>query len=102
MLDVRNPIGYLFLLLGAMIAVWGYTHPLKNEYITATGFLPINMNIPWGILMVLFGMIMVSLARLDKVNQMQKEASGEASSTNSSAESSSDSSTEPKNGKIES
>lgn len=92
MLDVRNPIGYLFLLLGAMIAVWGYTHPLKNEYITATGFLPINMSIPWGILMVLFGLIMVSLARLDKVNQMQKETPVDST----------DLSTEPKNGKIES
>lgn len=91
MLDVRNPIGYLFLVLGAMIAVWGYTHPLHAEYITSSGVLPFNPDAPWGIIMFLFGLVMISLARLDRIVKMEEEASNEASP---------DAANEPKNGKI--
>ena len=27
MLDVRYPIGFLFLILGALLAIYGYGHP---------------------------------------------------------------------------
>ena len=66
LLDVRIPIGYLFLVLGAMLAIYGYMTPQGTaSFITATGSLPLNINIPWGILMFLFGMGTISLARLD-------------------------------------
>ena len=53
MLDVRYPIGYLFLILGIILAGYGYANPATFN--TAGGPLPLNIDVPWGILMFLFG-----------------------------------------------
>ncbi len=73
MLDVRLPIGLLFLVLGAMLTIYGYMNPpLEKLYFNQVG-LPLNLNVPWGILMTLFGIIMVSLARLDRVAALERD-----------------------------
>lgn len=80
MLDVRLPIGLLFLVLGAMLAVYGYMNPpLEKLYISQIG-LPLNINVPWGILMFLFGVVMVSLARLDRALALERELKAKAES----------------------
>jgi hypothetical protein len=74
MLDVRLPIGWLFIVLGVMLAGYGYVHPPAESFNFGTLSLPLNLNVPWGILMAIFGLIMVSLAKLDSVLIAEKEA----------------------------
>lgn len=70
MLDVRYPIGYLFLILGALLAIYGYGHPASFN--TVNGPFPLNIDVPWGIFMFLFGMGTVSLAKLDEVKNAEQ------------------------------
>jgi hypothetical protein len=70
MLDVRYPIGYLFLALGLILTVYGYISPSVTNFITAGGSLPLNINIPWGILMFLFGMATTCLAKMDDIKNV--------------------------------
>jgi hypothetical protein len=72
MLDVRLPIGGLFIILGIMIGAWGYTHTDVVAIAAKSGPLPINWDIIWGILMTIFGVAMFSLAKLD--DALSKEA----------------------------
>ncbi|MBI5174072.1 MAG: hypothetical protein HY986_14415 [Candidatus Melainabacteria bacterium] len=71
MLDVRYPIGFLFLILGALLAIYGYGHPATFN--TVNGPFPLNIDVPWGIFMFLFGMGTVSLAKLDEVKNAEQE-----------------------------
>ena len=59
-LDIRYPIGYLFLLVGAILAVYGL---VSGPEIYAAHSLGINVNLWWGIVMAAFGAVMVALAR---------------------------------------
>ena len=76
------PIGWLFLVLGVMLAVYGYLNPPAENLNFGGVWLPLNLNVPWGILMALFGLTMVSLARLDSVLAAEKEAADLAASAN--------------------
>ena len=55
-LDIRAPIGGLFTLLGLMLAGYG----LVGSERAASGT---NVNLWWGVVMVLFGLVMLFLAR---------------------------------------
>jgi FtsH-binding integral membrane protein len=55
-LDIRAPIGGLFTLLGLMLAGYGLVGAAR----AASGT---NVNLWWGIVMVVFGVIMLFLAR---------------------------------------
>ena len=55
-LDIRAPIGGLFTLLGLMLAGYG----LIGSERAASGT---NVNLWWGVVMVVFGLIMLFLAR---------------------------------------
>ncbi len=58
-LDLRIPIGLLFGLLGLLLAVYGLaTGP--DVYQKSLG---INVNAWWGLVMVVFGALMLVLAR---------------------------------------
>jgi hypothetical protein len=57
-LDVRLPIGLMFSLFGAMLAVYGFVHG-------ATGsqrLFGANLNLAWGLVMLAFGAFMLVLA----------------------------------------
>ena len=69
MLDVRYPIGYLFLILSIILAGYGYANPATFN--TAGGPLPLNIDVPWGILMFLFGLATVSVSKLDEVRALE-------------------------------
>ena len=58
-LDFLKRLGALFLLLGALLAGYGFFHP------AAQGAVPIgfNVNLAWGSLMAFFGMIFLFLGR---------------------------------------
>ena len=59
-LDVRIPLGLLFLLLGAILVVYGFT---SNPAIYAQHSLGENVNLVWGTVFVLFGAAMLLLSR---------------------------------------
>lgn len=64
MLDVRVPIGWLFTVYGVLLVGWGFFRP---EMTTIEGQnITFNLNLIWGTLMGIFGIMMPSLAALEK------------------------------------
>jgi hypothetical protein len=57
-LDLRLPIGLMFTIIGALLSVFGMLS--KAEIYTRS--LGINVNLWWGLVLLLFGIIMLSLA----------------------------------------
>jgi hypothetical protein len=58
-LDIRTPIGFLFSLLGALLVVYGL---VSSPAIYARS-LGINVNLWWGLVLLAFGAVMLTLAR---------------------------------------
>lgn len=58
-LDIRIPMGAMFVILGAIIAVFGV---VSDSMIYAEHSLGININIWWGLVLLLFGGFMLGLA----------------------------------------
>lgn len=58
-LDIRWPMGLLFLLLGAILVGYGV---LSDPAIYARS-LGLNINLWWGVVMLASGAVMVALAR---------------------------------------
>jgi hypothetical protein len=73
--DIREPIGFLFLGLGALIAGYGYTAGAQ-ELVTVG--VPLNLNIIWGLVMFVFGMVMVCLAKLQQALEAEAQMLEEA------------------------
>jgi len=62
-LDIRIPLGLIFLSIGGMMTIFGlFTHG-SAIYEKSLGF---NINLAWGILMFLFGAVMFFLGRRQK------------------------------------
>ncbi|WP_309669501.1 hypothetical protein [Gemmatimonas sp.] len=59
-LDLRTPIGLLFIVLGAILATFGVLTRADTVMYAQSG--GINLNLVWGVVMVLFGGIMTALA----------------------------------------
>jgi len=58
-LDIRFPIGLMFTLVGAIIGIFGvFSDPALYQR-----SLGINVNLWWGLVMFLFGVAMLYLAR---------------------------------------
>jgi len=57
-LDLRLPIGLMFSLIGALLAVFGF---LSDKAIYARS-LNINVNLWWGLVLFAFGLVMLTLA----------------------------------------
>jgi formate hydrogenlyase subunit 3/multisubunit Na+/H+ antiporter MnhD subunit len=59
-LDIRAPIGGLFSLLGVMLAGYGLVAGSR----TTSDVAPVtNVNLWWGIVMLLFGIVMLLMSR---------------------------------------
>ena len=59
-MDIRAPIGGLFTLLGLMLAGYGLVAGSR----TASDVAPVtNVNLWWGIVMLLFGIMMLAMSR---------------------------------------
>jgi hypothetical protein len=62
-LDIRLPLGLLFVVTGGMMAVYGlFTHG-SAIYEKSLG---IDINLVWGVVLSLFGLTMLLLAYLDR------------------------------------
>jgi hypothetical protein len=59
-LDIRIPIGLMFLIIGAIVGVYGIATNGDEMYVTHS--LGININLIWGIVLVLFSLTMLGLA----------------------------------------
>jgi hypothetical protein len=60
-LDIRAPIGGLFSILGVMLAAYGlFASGSGGASDLSSGT---NVNLWWGVVMLLFGIIMLALAR---------------------------------------
>lgn len=59
-LDVRLPMGLLFLSLGLILTAYGL---LSDRSIYAAHSLGQNVNLTWGVIFALFGGLMLWLAR---------------------------------------
>ena len=64
MVDIRIPIGTMFTVLGILITGFGIFTMSNNQMYEKS--LGINVNIIMGILMLLFGLVMLFLARKKK------------------------------------
>jgi hypothetical protein len=59
-MDIRAPIGGLFTLLGVMLAGYGLVAGSR----TTSDVAPVtNVNLWWGVVMLLFGIVMLALSR---------------------------------------
>jgi hypothetical protein len=59
-LDIRLPMGLLFLLLGLILVVYGF---ISDPAIYAAHSLGQNVNLVWGAIFALFGAVMLRLAK---------------------------------------
>ena len=57
-LDLRMPIGGMFTIFGVVLIVWGL---VSDEAIYARS-LGINVNLWWGLVLLVFGLLMLWLA----------------------------------------
>lgn len=62
-LDVRVPMGWLFLTLGVILIVYGFT---SDAAIYERHSLGQNVNLVWGAIFAVFGAVVLFLARRGK------------------------------------
>ena len=59
-LDIRWPIGLMFTLIGAILGIYGMLTKAEPEVYRRS--LDINVNLNWGILLLIFGGWMLTMA----------------------------------------
>ena len=62
-LDIRLPLGLLFVVMGGMMAVYGLFTQGSVIYQKSLG---IDINLVWGVVLSLFGLTMLLLAYLER------------------------------------
>jgi hypothetical protein len=60
-LDLRLPIGLMFSIIGALLAVFGFA----SDPAIYQRSLGINVNLWWGLVLLVFGLVMLWLVRRD-------------------------------------
>jgi hypothetical protein len=61
MLDIRMPIGGMFVVIGALLALYGLMSPAAI-YVISLGH---NLNLLWGAAMAAFGLVMFAWMKID-------------------------------------
>ncbi|HEY1123230.1 MAG TPA: hypothetical protein VGE67_16575 [Haloferula sp.] len=59
-MDLRLPIGYVFTIYGVMLAGYGAFTKSDAMYAKSLGM---NINLSWGVLMLVFGLVMLFFAK---------------------------------------
>jgi hypothetical protein len=67
-LDLRLPIGLMFSIIGALLAVFG----LASDPAIYQRSLGINVNLWWGLVLLVFGLTMLWLVRRGTTRQAQR------------------------------
>ena len=65
-LDIRWPIGLMFTLIGALLAIYGLATGSNADLYK--GSLGININLIWGVVLLVFGVLMLLGAISGKKN----------------------------------
>ena len=68
--DIRLPIGFLFITLGALLCLFGLVTLGSPIYERSLG---LNINLAWGLIMLLFGLVMAYFARQSRNRQVGAE-----------------------------
>ena len=71
-LDIRWPIGLMFSLIGALLT--GYGAMTGSDAAMYKRSLDININLCWGLVLLVFGLIMLFLAWRGKTKAAQTDA----------------------------
>ena len=71
-LDIRWPIGLMFSLVGAIMAIYGLITASDAEIYKRS--LDINVNLIWGLVLLVFGAAMLTLAWRARGTPPQQEA----------------------------
>ncbi len=58
-MDIRTPIGLMFLVKGLILAAYGAATGGSTMYARSLDY---NVNLYWGVALILFGVIMLGLA----------------------------------------
>ncbi len=59
-LDIRLPIGLMFTILGALLSIYGL---FSDKEIYQKHSLGINVNLEWGLVVLVFGLVMLLMGR---------------------------------------
>lgn len=62
-LDIRLPIGMMFSLIGAVMVIYGLVTGSNKELYQRS--LDININLWWGLILLVFGVVMFVAAKRD-------------------------------------
>jgi hypothetical protein len=72
MLDIRLPIGYLFLIIGSILTIYSIVQPqISRLEVVGSGaphVLLLNIDLPCGISMLVFAAIMLGMSYSDRSN----------------------------------
>jgi membrane protein implicated in regulation of membrane protease activity len=71
--DIRVPIGFLFTTLGALLVLFGLITINSPIYSRS---LDMNINLGWGLVLLIFGLLMVFFARRAKQREATQPPSG--------------------------
>jgi hypothetical protein len=63
-LDIRIPLGLIFLLIGGLMSIYGLI--TRNAAVIYQKSMGINLNLTWGLVMFAFGLIMFLVGRRQK------------------------------------
>ena len=69
-LDIRVPMGLMFSILGAVLAIFGLISDPKIYKLHSLG---ININLIWGLVVLGFGLVMLLLAWIGRTNTSAKD-----------------------------
>jgi membrane protein implicated in regulation of membrane protease activity len=81
--DIRLPIGFLFTTMGALLVLFGLA--TRHSAIYREHSLGLNINLAWGIILLIFGLLMVYFARRFQRREVRKEAAPQASTAKGGA-----------------
>lgn len=62
-LDIRIPLGLIFLITGGIMTIYGFVTRNSAIYERSMG---VNLNLGWGLLLFVFGLIMFVVGRRQK------------------------------------
>jgi len=62
MLDIRIPIGLMFVIIGPILLVYGLVTQFTDRALYEVHSLGINVNLEWGLVLSAFGAMMLALA----------------------------------------
>jgi ABC-type nickel/cobalt efflux system permease component RcnA len=73
--DIRIPIGFLFTCLGALLVLFGLFTMGSSIYEHSLG---ININLSWGIALLIFGLLMIFFAKRSAKRALGQKAAQQA------------------------